>query len=130
MNRKEKQTIRIEICSLLDQCIGCEYRISKGETPVYCSTVCPIGITMQSLSAQLIVDETKTTQKVGGTTTPINIGPWSSDEEFYLINHINFYKVGHLSARLNRLPKSVSAKASYLRKKFPDVIAQQKRKAK
>jgi hypothetical protein len=130
MNREEKRLIRKEICSLLDSCNGCQYRIGHGEVPVFCTTVCPAGITMQALAAQLIADETViTSQKVTGISVPVIAGPWSSDEEFYLMKHLNLYKVGHLSQRLNRDPKSVSAKASYLRKKFPDMIGP-KRKAK
>jgi hypothetical protein len=130
MNREEKQVIRKEICTLLDSCQGCQYRIGQGEVPVYCSTVCPAGITMQMLASQLIADERiKTSQKVPGIFTPLIVGPWSQEEEFYLMNHLNLYKVGHLSQRLNRAPKSVSAKASYLRRKYPDMIGP-KRKAK
>ncbi|MDF2534391.1 MAG: hypothetical protein K0R18_548 [Bacillales bacterium] len=123
MNREEKRVIRKEISGLLDSCNGCQYRIGNGEVPVHCSTVCPSGITMQKLAAQLISDETiKTSQKVVAISIPVIVGPWSSDEEFYLLNHLNLYKVAHLSQRLNRAPKSVSAKASYLRRKYPDMI--------
>jgi hypothetical protein len=130
MDREEKRVIRREIIELLDSCTGCKYRTCKGEVPVYCSNVCPAGMAMQSLSAQLILDETKkTSQKVVGTPTRIIEGPWSMEEEFYLLNHLNIFKVGHLSARLNRAPKSVAAKVSYLKRKYPDMIAQRIRRA-
>lgn len=122
MSREEKRQIRLEITELLNKCQGCKYQYSKGETPAYCSTVCPVGITMQTLSQKLIQDEKRKISVEPVFEKPLVVGEWSPEEEFYLLNHINLFQVNHLSIRLNRAPKSVSAKISYLKRKYPESI--------
>lgn len=133
MNREEKRVIRLEICKILEnQCKGCEYRNSQGETPTYCYTVCSFGKKLIGLSSSLLQDEEgiKVAKKVESQSEVqpiVHTGPWSQEEEYYLLNHINLYQVYHLSKRLNRAPKSVSAKISYLKRKYPDLIKHKKK---
>ncbi len=127
MNREEKRVIRKQICRLLEnECKNCENKRSYGETPVHCITVCPVGIKMQSLSNQLIQDERKKKSNVN----TFNEGPWSQEEEFYLLNHMNLFKLPHLSKRLNRNLTSISRKAYFLRRRYPELLAAQARRAK
>jgi hypothetical protein len=119
MDREEKRQVRLRIVRLLDtECKGCKHLISHGETPTYCNTVCAAGIEMQSLSASLMLDEKNKLKKEPVVEAePVKRGPWSSDEEFYLTNHIRVSNPKHLAKKLNRSLTSTVAKINALKRK-------------
>lgn len=108
MDRLAKKAIRMSIIKILDsRCRGCMMRTGEGSLE-YCSTSCDAFDEIQVLSSQLNSD---TPNKV----TDYVSGKWTTEEEFYLRNHMDLYGVEHLAKKLNREPQFVFNKIKMVR---------------
>lgn len=107
MNREEKKKVRKRIGDLLDtKCNTCSFK----KIGTYCIDSCPVGLTLQQLSYSIVSDDNK-----GANLGILKNKPWNENEDLYLINHIKYFSIDHLSNRLNRSQKSVMNRLQILK---------------
>lgn len=119
MDRQEKRMIRLSINDILEsECKVCEYNLIGREGYLHCVRECPVGKNLQSLSNKLLEDKKGVRKRkvYEKEPEPYQRGPWSSDEEQYLINHVPYFKPMHIAKRLNRSPNTVYQKIYSLQK--------------
>jgi hypothetical protein len=106
MDRRQKKVIHLRIAQLLDDhCNGCEYR-SINSSYLHCRNNCSIGKELNNC-ANMLLGIPIIKEPVEETTGQLLKGKWSTEEEFYLLNHAKFFTVDHLSKRLNRSYRDV-----------------------
>lgn len=114
MERSEKRSLHLKISKLLDQyCLSCKFHSSKTSNKT-CFETCNVGAELRRLSSLLVTDDNRDVQGKENSDQ-LKRGCWSQEEEFYLINHMDIYKIDHLAMRLCRSPKSVYSKINRLK---------------
>jgi hypothetical protein len=112
VSREKKRKIRIQIHELIEsECMDCQYRRGY-ENAHFCIKECPVGKKLKSLSDSLEGKTTETSDQV------LNKGRWSEEEVFYLLNHLEHFKIPHLASKLNRPPGAVHSKAASLKRRL------------
>jgi hypothetical protein len=109
MDRKQKKTIHLKITQLLDKhCKQCDVRSTRKSHEI-CASGCSVGKELLKYGAMLLDSEDKPIVEGNAGNTginqneqPVNQGPWTEEEEFYIQNHAHIFDVLHLSKRLNR----------------------------
>jgi hypothetical protein len=100
MDRQQKKAIHLRITQLLDShCKGCEFR-SIYNSHLHCNTNCSIGKELAACSSRLL--DKSAINEYAEEYDSLQSGLWTKEEEFYLINHANLFKIEHLAQRLNR----------------------------
>jgi hypothetical protein len=113
MDRKRKRAIHLKITQLLDEhCTSCDFR-GKNKSHSHCKHNCPIGKEFAIYSSML---EGTGNDHFAVPEDSLNTGRWTKEEEIYLINHANIFKVDHLAKTLNRSHGSVWNKLTRLKK--------------
>lgn len=117
MNRLEKKNVRLNMIRILDtRCRGCEMR-SDYDAHRFCIENCDVSLELQHLSSTLLKQEPENHSVDHQEKNEVKSGRWTSDEEFYLLNHMSRYSVDHLAERLNRSPQSIYSKIYQFRVK-------------
>ncbi|TCJ04880.1 zinc-finger domain-containing protein [Cytobacillus praedii] len=112
MSREIKRKIRIQIHELIEsECMDCQYRRGY-ENAHFCVNECPVGKELKSLSESLEGKNKESSDQL------LNKGRWTEEEVFYLLNHLDLFKIPHLASKLNRPPGAVHSKAASLKKRL------------
>lgn len=118
MDRKEKRVLRKQINDILDsECKGCEHN-GNGNNFI-CKYECPFGSHMQELSRELFVEKKvqPSIEFVDKSLEYYTRRPWSTEEDFYLLNHANHFSSEHLAKKFYRTPSAIQQRINLLKKK-------------
>ncbi|PKG23929.1 hypothetical protein [Niallia nealsonii] len=123
MDKGEKKKIRLEIIGILNtECSNCPY-LKDNQFNKMCHHTCTFGKRMQELQVKMETkaEEVKVMKKQ--SVKPYNKGRYTPEEEFYLLHHMDLYRLTHLANRLNRSLSSVSLKIKQLRRKKKEKVS-------